>query len=387
MKPLRILGLTILIHLFSLSQISEPALGKQAAQQEIFQPQYVIPIMKKVCDWQLVHLSDFRYIPKSNKFVRIPNDGWIRSVFFTGVLALYQTSKAPKYLRAALNWAKSNHWEPGPRRYFADDQCAGQVYTELYFIKKDPRMIAPLKKAFDAILQNPQRGPVVGWDRYKNWSWCDALFMAPPAWARLAAATHNLKYLDLMDTLWWDTTNYLYDKEEHLFYRDERFKGKKSPGGKKIFWSRGNGWVLAGLARVLQYMPSTYPDYPKFLQLFREMAIKIAALQGRDGLWRSSLLEPNAYPQPETSGSALFCYALSWGINQNIVNRRQFLPVVKLAWQGLVKAVQPDGKLGWVQPVGASPDSVKKDDTMAYGSGAFLLAGSEVIKIRDMENP
>ncbi len=364
-----------------LGQVAAPGKDRQSRKKDVFSRKYIVSIMKRVGDWQLAHLKDFRYVKKSKKYVRIPNDGWIRAVFFTGVLALYRTTGDRKYLRATMNWAESNHWQTGPRKRFADDQCAGQVYAELYFIKKNPEMIAPLKKDFDTIVKNPERGPIVGWNRYRNWSWCDALFMAPPIWARLAAATHQQKYLNLLDTLWWDTTNYLFEKNEHLFYRDERFKTPKSPRAKKIFWSRGNGWVLAGLARVLQYMPEDYPDYPKFVHLFRKMAEKISGLQGTDGLWRSNLLEPDVYPQPETSGSALFCYALSWGINHNLLSRKQFLPVVKRAWRGLVGAVQENGQLGWVQPVGSSPDSVRKNDTMAYGSGAFLLAGSEVIKI------
>ena len=49
--------------------------------------------------------------------------------------------------------------------------------------------------------------------------------------------------------------NYLYDKEEHLFYRDHRYFAKREANGKKVFWGRGNGWVLGGLVEILQALP------------------------------------------------------------------------------------------------------------------------------------
>jgi len=345
-----------------------------------------VAVMKKVGDWQLANLPDEALV--GGRMRPIVSNGWIRAAFFTGVMALYDTTGDQKYLDAALDWAEENRWQPAKRPRHADDHCVGQTYTELYFIRRDPKMIEAMQKTFDAIVADPKRGPVVGWTRDVNWWWCDALYMAPPALARLSAATGEEKYLDLMNTLWWDTTDHLYDTEDHLFFRDARYKmqedgtwPRRSPNGEKIFWSRGNGWVMAGTARVLQYMPDDYPARPKYIRLFREMAEKVASIQGKDGLWRSSLLDPVAYPAPETSGSGFFCYALTWGINQGILERAKYLPVVEKAWHGLVGAVNESGKLGWVQQVGADPKTVVKDDTMEYGSGAFLLAGSEIVKL------
>ena len=259
------------------------------------------------------------------------------------------------------------------------------------------------------MIEEPLWGPDAGWSKSKNWSWCDAHFMAPPGMARIAKATGQEKYLDLMDKLFWDTYEYIYDKEEKLYYRDINYivfpdgreqpyedtkymegpDGKQplSPSGKKIFWGRGNGWVLAGLARTLEYLPKDYPSYPRYLSLFQEMTNKISEYQQEDGLWRSSLNEPAWFPNPETSSSSMFCYAMASGINNGLLDRQKFLPIVNKAWMGLVDCVQPEGRLAWVQLTGHDPRIVNKHETVEYGSGAFLLAGNEMLKIHKSPGP
>ena len=156
-------------------------------------------------------------------------------------------------------------------------------------------------------------------------------------------------------TNWWRTTDFLYDTNEHLFFRDSTYFSKKEANGEKVFWGRGNGWVMAGLMRMLQYLPMNHPDRPRFEQLFKDMADKILTCQQPDGLWRASLLDPASYPLKETSGSGFFTYALAWGVNQGLLDRAKFEPAVRKAWTALVGCVDADGKLTNVQPVGADP--------------------------------
>ena len=302
-------------------------------------------------------------------------------MFFIGVMAIWQASNDKKYLEAALKWAEMNRWLPGPHPRLADDHCAGQIYTELYLIYKDKKMIRPIQKTFDRMIADSKPGR-------EEWYWCDALFMAPPVLARLAAATGDRRYLDFMNNLWWDTAELLYDRECALFFRDENYiiqpdgTGPREENGKKIFWSRGNGWLMAGIVRVLQFMPDTYPARQKFIRLFKEMADAVSKLQNADGLWRASLLDPEHFPAPETSGSALFCYAIAWGINNAFLDRNTYFSVAEKAWQGLVGCVNQNGRLGWVQLPADGARHVKQNDTMEYGSGAFLLAGSEMVKLQ-----
>jgi len=186
-----------------------------------------------------------------------------------------------------------------------------------------------------------------------------------------------------MDKQWWITTAKLYDKEEHLFFRDASFFDRKSPNGKKVFWSRGNGWVMGGMANTLSHMPRDYPSRPKYEALFTEMAGKLAEIQQPDGLWRGSLIDPEGSPWPETSGTAFFTYALAWGINNNLLDAAKFRPVVDKGWTALNQRIRPDGLLGFVQAVGDRPAESTINNVQAYATGAFLLAGCEMIKLNE----
>jgi rhamnogalacturonyl hydrolase YesR len=216
------------------------------------------------------------------------------------------------------------------------------------------------------------------------WWWCDALFMAPPTLARFYKATGKVEYLDYLDREWWTTSALLYDPREHLYFRDSSYFDKREANGRKIFWLRGNGWVMGGLARVLDYMPKNYRTRSKYVAQFREMAAAVANLQDDDGLWRAGLLDRQAYELPEVSGSAFLTYALAWGVNQRILDRKVYVPVVKKAWAGLLARVYSDGRLGSIQPVGAAPGQFKPTSSYVYGVGAFLLAGSEVYRLADL---
>jgi rhamnogalacturonyl hydrolase YesR len=340
--------------------------------------QDILKVMQRIADWQLAH-------PSTHK----PTD-WTQGAGDAGFMALAGISGDPKYRDAMMSMAETNGWQPGPRPYHADDQCVGQTYAELYFLYRDPKMIAPLRARFDDILAHPssvtsldfkQPGHKAG----ELWSWCDSLFMAPPAWMRMYAATDDERYMDFAITNWWRTTDYLYDKDEHLFFRDSTYFNKKEANGQKVFWSRGNGWVMGGLVRMLQYLPMNSPERPRFEQLFKDMAAKVLTCQQPDGLWRSSMLDPDSYPLKETSGSVFFTYALAWGINQGLLDGATYTPAVEKGWAALVDCVNSDGKLTSVQPIGSDPKKFDPDSTEIYGVGGFLLAGSEMYRMAVLE--
>ncbi len=338
-------------------------------------PAKILATMQSVADWQLAN-------PATNA-----GTGWIPAVSDAGFMAIAGISGDVKYRDTMLALGETNHWQLGTLQYDADGHCIGQAYAELYALYRERRMIAPLREKFDAILANPSVVSSLQFDRSsratqgksrENWSWCDSLFMGPPTWVRLASLTGDSRYLDFAVTNWWRTTDYLYDKDQHLFSRDSSYFDKKEANGKKVFWSRGNGWVLAGLIRTLQYLPTNHPDRPRLEKLFKELAGAILACQQSDGLWRASLLDPASYPLPETSGSGLFTYALAWGVNQGLLDRTKYEPAVEKAWAALAGCVDADGKLTHVQPVGGAPKKFNEDSTQPYGAGAFLLAGSEM---------
>jgi rhamnogalacturonyl hydrolase YesR len=319
--------------------------------------------VRKVADWEL-----------SRTEASFDQD-WTFAALYAGFMAVPDAAGGKKSRDAMERMGRKFNWQPGPRMAHADDHAIGQTYLDLYRRRHDAAMLGPIRARMDAVMQLPddKQTPL--------WWWCDALFMAPPVLAKLARVTGDQRYLDFMDREWWITSNLLYDPNTHLFFRDATFLNKHEANGRGLFWSRGNGWVMAGLARVLAEMPADYPSRPKYVRQFEEMAAEIASLQGSDGLWRPGLLDAQAYPLPENSGSAFFVYALAYGVNAGILDRAHYLPVIEKGWAGLVAHIYEDGRLGCIQPVGGAPGVYTATSNYVFGTGAFLLAGSEVDRL------
>jgi len=319
-------------------------------------------VMKLVADWQLNRMPD------------VPQTDWTWAALYAGFMAVPDAVAGDKYQNAMLNIANKLEWQPGPRVEHADDQAVGQMYMEQYLLHKEAKMIAPMKARLDAEIATPD-------DPAKPlWWWCDALFMAPPVFADMAKATGDKKYLDFMDREWAITTGLLYEKNEHLYARDATFLDKREKNGEKLFWSRGNGWVMGGIVRVLKQLPSNSPLRPKYVALLKQMAAASLAIQSKDGLWRPGLLDADAYPLPEISGSAFITYALAYGVNEKILDKKTYAPAVEKAWAGMLTHVYADGRLGAIQPVGAAPGAYTESSSYVYGVGAYLLAGSEIYR-------
>ena len=342
-------------------------------QDPCFKPKNIKKAMTTAAMWQLAN-------PKHDLW------DWTNGAFYAGISAAYKTTGDKKLLNAMIEMGEKNQWKPGPRLQHADDHAICQTYLDVYRLKKDQKMITPFTEQMDKFLATPY--PVKGIQKI-TWWWCDALFMAPPAMVKLSMTTGDKKYMEKSDELYHECYDMLYDKDEHLFARDLGYviKGdasdRREANDKKIFWSRGNGWVMGGLALVLSELPKDYKERPFYEKVYKEMAEKIASLQQEDGLWRASLLDPATYPGGEASGSGFYTYALAWGINNGLLSKDKYLPIVQKAWKGMNSLIQPDGHVGWCQPIGADPKkNFSAESWEVYGTGAFLLAGSEVIKLK-----
>jgi rhamnogalacturonyl hydrolase YesR len=328
-----------------------PALTHAAIRQAV----------RKVADWQLAR--------SEQKF----NQQWTYAALYDGMLAASYATGDPRYHDAVARMAQRFDWKLLNARFpNADDMALGQSYLDLYLETRDPVRMADTKAVLDRLAAKPDDSSRLLW-----W-WCDALFMAPPVLARMSAATGDRRYLDTMDREWWQTSASLYDPAEHLYFRDSRYFTEKQENGQKLFWARGNGWVMGAFAKVLEVMPEDYPSRAKYLAQYREMAARIASIQGKDGLWRSGLLDPGAYDLPEVSGSAFFTYSLAWGINHGVLDRKKYEPVVKRSWAGILRHVYADGRLGSIQPIDGQPGKFKPSASYVYGVGGFLLAGAEL---------
>ena len=370
--------LAIVITLFSCS-VSQNAVAQESS---ILDNIAIEKSMIKALEWQEAHPI----------FAIHPTD-WTAGAYYTGVARAHKTTKNMMYMAALKNQAVNNNWETYKRLHHADDVAIS--YSYLYISKAERRRnfvdLEPTKKFLDAHLFEDD-----AWKSGKNpgkegktilWWWCDALFMAPPVLNLYAKYTKQPKYLDEMHKFYMQTYNQLYDKEENLFARDMRFvwqgndKDSKEPNGKKIFWSRGNGWVIGGLALILDDMPKDYQHRDFYVKLYKEMAEKLLTIQSADGLWRTSLLSPESYNHGEVSGSGFHTFALAWGINNGLLDKKH-TPAVKKAWKALAACQHEDGRVGWVQNIGASPEPASVDSWQNFGTGAYLMAGSEILKLK-----
>jgi rhamnogalacturonyl hydrolase YesR len=332
--------------------------------------------MDKVNQYQLTH--------PHQKF----DDNWIRGTYYTGVMACYQATGDKKYLAQCDSLGEAMQWKiPAGKRDSLNGGgnllILGQTWIESYVENPDEKKIAPII----AHLENPALNNPIS--RPLDWYWeggrryVDGLFTGAPTLAMLYSVTKNEKYLQWTDAFVWDVYGQLFDCNENLFYRDEGFFPAlmKTAKGKKVIWSRGNGWAFASLTRLLKYIPKDYATYPRYEQVFRMMAKELKKRQSPEGFWFPNLDDPDDFRMRETSGTAFFVYGLAYGVNTGILDRDEYLPAIKKAWQLLCSSVNDEGMLQWGQHIGDRPVTIKQNDSHEYVSGTFLLAASEMYKL------
>lgn len=335
----------------------------------------------RVAGWHIAHAKDESIATRYPQEVRNQRS-WVQGAGYVGLLRWARISGSPAARDAVLAWARANNFELGPRTYHADDHTVGQVYLGLRQMGlAGDEALVPTKRVFDAILAKPSTVSLAFTEDGKcldRWCWSDALFMAAPTLVGLTRATGDPRYAAFSDKEFWAATDYLFDKQDGLYFRDSRFFDRKGTAGEKIFWSRGNGWVAGGIVNLLEFMPANAPERRRYEDLLRSMAKGIKRAQKAEGYWTPSLLAPTGVP--EISGTAFFVYALQRGINLGLLPADEYAPVVQRGWAAIVRRVGPDGRVGSVQQIGDAPDEVKPDSTQLYGSGAVLLAASALLE-------
>lgn len=378
LMPLKHIAAVMMLGFVTISSWAAPIPAEKSSSLDRTE---VLSVARKVADWQIKEFPNNPYAVKEPK-------GWIAGALYLGMYDWAELSGEEEY----FNWLKKvfnrQYWQVADRMYHADDVCVSQTYIDMYNKYKEEKMLLPTLARIDWVINNPSKGGLdIDYSKplsYERWSWCDALFMAPGVYTRLYTLTGNKKYMIFADAEFKATYNHLYDKEEHLFFRDSRYFNQKEANGKKVFWGRGNGWVIGGLTEILKTLPENDTEYrPFYQQLFCELSERLASLQNKDGFWHASLLDPDSYPSPETSATGFIVYGLAYGVNQGYLPADKYLPVIEKGWKALVSAVEPDGKPGWVQPVGADPKKVTRDMTELYGTGALLMAAVEIHKLTE----
>jgi rhamnogalacturonyl hydrolase YesR len=317
-----------------------------------------------------------------------PSNIWTRGTYYEGLMALYYINRDTNLYKYAVDWGTFHKWEPaygGTTTRHADNHCCMQTYLELYNLDKKEERRTKVKTCIDNMINSTKRN---------DWTWIDALQMAMPVYAKLGTIYNDNKYFNAMYEL-YSFPRYrskgvgLYNTSDHIWWRDSSFLPPVTTShGKQVYWSRGNGWVLAAFARVLDVMPAGAPHRDEYVTTFTEMSQALIAIQRTDGFWNVSLADSLDYGGKETSGTAFFTYGLAWGINKGYLDEATYKPYVIKGWNGMVNdALHSNGFLGYVQGTGKQPSDgqpvtyTSVPNFEDYGLGAFLLAGSEVYKL------
>ena len=320
-----------------------------------------------------------------------PSNIWTRGVYYEGLMALYEICPEADYYNYAYDWAEFHKWgfRNGDNNRNADDYCCAQTYIDLYNLEPEPRKLRHTKALTAMLISSPQT---------KDWYWVDALQMGMPVLAKMGALTGDKRYFDKMYAMYRATRDQigggLWSAKHGLWYRDADFVPPYAEAdGHPCFWSRGNGWAMATLCRILDVIPQDEAHRKFYVDDLVAMAKGIAKCQRNDGFWNASLLCEENYGGMEATGTSLFVYGLAWGINHGILSRDEYLPMMLKAWNGLVSnCIRANGSLAYVQGTGSKPSdgqpatATSTPDFEDYGTGCFLLAASEVYKLSSPEN-
>jgi unsaturated rhamnogalacturonyl hydrolase len=358
----------VLVLFFSLNIAANKRLNSHILKEK---RELILKTMKLVADWQI---ANFKPGVGHDRGL----EAWTNATLYLGMYDWASIANDNNYFEWLYQCGEQSQWQVATQyMYHADAICVGQFYLKMYEKYHEEKIIKSAKERADWIINNP---PTVN-EHYRKWTWSDALFMAPPFYAQLSKQSNDSKYILFMNAEYEASFQLLFDSTECLFYRDKSYFAKRESNGQKVFWGRGNAWVLAGLVNILKSLPKTSEFRPFYLDLYLEMSHRIVSLQNEDGFWHASLLDPTSFPAPESSATALITYALAYGVNEGLLDYNVFAPKLRKSWLALMSVVDCNGKIGWVQPIGADPKKVTAEMTDVYGVGAFLMAGAEIYKI------
>lgn len=341
-----------------------------------------------VAAWQLAANLDLSYIE-----YQVPESsygrGWVKAAFYIGLDRFAATMNDEHLLAQVRQYSFDNGLELGDRPWHGDDQAVAAVYAAVAIRDGNPALMNKSNAVFDDIIaQNytmslefnqPEDRSTEG-SCQRRWCWADAIFMAPPAWALASQISGDPRYVDYAASETRAVIEYLQDPETGLLFRDSRYFNAETANGRPVFWSRGNGWVFAGLARFIEAMPEDHPERPLMVQTFQTLAARLVTIQRQDGYWPTSLLDPAMLTNPETSGTAFYGFGMAWGLNNGLLEGEEYVQSRDLAWDAMRAATENSGMVGWVQQIGKDPQLTTAGTSQLYASGGMLLFASEMLK-------
>lgn len=350
-----------------------------AAEQKKISSDDILKVVEKTSQWHIQNPTD--------RTLNIRD--WEIAPYYDGLIALSKTTGNPIYWSEVIRFGDSAGWSPYVRKFHADDHAVAHAWLDTYAADTSKKYrLDPTKKMLDEVINDAKnwgnKKPTrrFGGTPVNTYNWCDALYMSPPVFARMYKLTGDKKYIDYMTKEYKWCFETLFSNQDDLFYRDDSYIGKKTKSGKRVFWGRGNGWVMGSFPQILPILPKDDPNYKFYEDLFKRMSEKLLTLQLDDGMWGVSLIDPAEFDGGETSSTCFIAYAMAWGVNNGFLDKAKFAPALMKAWERLCeKCVLESGKLVYVQPVGEAPNKFSAETSNPYGVGAFALFGCEMAKM------
>ena len=349
-------------------------------------PMTEIPLVKT----DALHAADIAAVMRNvlsytQSSFRSDGNSWEDGVFHIGNMDAFLTTGDWRHYLYSRHVAETHRYlvNNGHPTTNGDFYCIGQAYITLaQLAPRDDK----LRNIIDCTNFNLKQNAV-------DYHWVDAIYMSASVYTQLARLTGRMDYIDCEFNSYKKWREKLFDEEAGLWYRDSRFVNRRTKQGRKIFWSRGDAWAFAALARQLVYLPHDTDAFHQYEKDFKIMAKALKSCQREDGTWNSNLDDPQHAGGMETTGTCGFLYGFAIGVQYGYLDKAEYLPVALKAYNALTTVCQlAPGRIGYMQVGSDSPDNYRNEAftkmrSNRFGNGLFLLAASALMRMCDDYQP
>lgn len=314
------------------------------------------------------------------------SETWQKAVAINGLLAVgdYDDAAARLVDRSVATQTSAGQFSYGsldPKEWAndikyqsqTDPTALGYPVLEFYDRTGEEAYLEAARRQYEYLADEAQRTADggIGHHRGKVELWVDAIYMLCPFLARYGAVADEPAAFDDAARQVLVQTKRLRDPHTGLYRHEWREQPNVFP--EDTFWSRGNGWVAAGIIDAIQYLPDDHDDRDELVEIFTDLCAAVRPLQDASGFWHNTLDDDES--ALETSGTLMFAYAFREGIERGLLEEDEYAKPARDALEVSKGIVRDDGSVGRV--VGPPGGPGVPFAVTSYGQGWFLLAASK----------
>jgi unsaturated rhamnogalacturonyl hydrolase len=330
----------------------------------------------------------------ADRLIRTPPESypfnWGEGVQMIGLMKAFERTGDAAYADYVVKWAAiysprsreellglkdlrpgyCGHWSPGTALLY------------LYQARREPDHLRMARMVLDFIRTGAERSPEGGLGHWQgsHQLWVDTLFMACPLLAGFGKTDGKPEYIDDAARQLIIQAGSLEDPATGLFFHMWDWETREHSNG---LWGRGNGWVIMSLADTLEVMERKNPRYAELKRMALDLAAGLAKTQDSGGMWRTVMDDPSTYE--ESSATSMVVYGLLKLIRFKVLPE-SYRKLALRAWSAVGERYVKDGLVTGVS-AGTGPQAKSgygkiKVGSETWGTGAYLLAGSEVDRLK-----